>query len=317
MIITGSTRCALNFVNSLQTIPNPIATLIDVGLLLSQHSNHPQEYEMSTKIILESLEATINISSIQRALLPAIAPEDTPQERQQKMQDFEARFPKIGLQILVDNGDGLGWIPHATVSLQNQGSEYYEDYLSPHLSSKEYLPVGSATKIGVASVDLGNGLIRGSDYVYIDCTYSMELIFKQPQLVEPGKDGVWHQILTLASNEQRIIQVMTCKLGYALSISASSDCRVRYYQRSESAQADASRALGSPNFVQGLCFDIALGAGVDAQGIQTTILEQGFRPGTVLSNRDLPRRAIGYLTVANTKSYPVDLDLSLTYTLIQ
>lgn len=172
------------------------AGLVSVITLPTTESLYPgieETYYVSTKTVLEDLQATLNLSSKALATTPNILPEDTQAERQVKITDTQTRFAKLGMAIHVDNGSG--WTRRALPVLQNFGRETYLPMMQPYLTTRPVSLWSKAVKLGIELTNLGAGLLSAGDSIVISGSY------EQLRCCVPRVVGVYHSVGVVRSGE--------------------------------------------------------------------------------------------------------------------
>jgi hypothetical protein len=174
------------------------AGLITVVTLPTTESLYPgieQTYYVSTKTVLEDLQATLNLASKPVATSPNIFPEDTQAERQAKIADIQTRFAKMGMAIHTDNGSG--WRRKALPLVQNFGRETYLPILQPYVTTKPVYLLSKAAKFAIELTNLGADLLGAGDSINISGCY------EQLRCCVPRVVGVYHSVGVIRDAEQQ------------------------------------------------------------------------------------------------------------------
>jgi hypothetical protein len=113
---------------------------------------------------LQALRLKIAISSVGRAEIPALEPEMTRAEKIKIIRDLEWNSPRKELSLLQKTtGD---WVELARVSCLNR-PPYYSINLLQFLTDNADLPLGTGSSLGVRVVDVGHGLLSGTDELIV------------------------------------------------------------------------------------------------------------------------------------------------------
>lgn len=131
----------------------------------------PPEYWLDCNFILEALDLSSNISeqNLARAPFPAIDISDTQADKAAKVADTWQAYPRIGLQLHLDIGNGR-WIKKGQpIVIQNTPVQFPIPLISPYLNAKaSVFLMGKNSKIGISIVTGGNWqLVKGTDYITI------------------------------------------------------------------------------------------------------------------------------------------------------
>lgn len=142
----------------------------------------PSNTIISVNGFLKNLKGYSKIVSLQEAQLPDIRIDDSEPERRIKTLDVEWKSQRKQLDLLV-SADGQEWIEVGSVSLIKQQGYPYRmysllDFFTDGLAD-EY---GTNGKAGCRIVDVGYGLLTGSDLVTIHGSYLQEIIVKKDNL---------------------------------------------------------------------------------------------------------------------------------------
>lgn len=122
------------------------------------------------KLQIEMFDATVSLSnSLGRAPIPDIKPESTANERFSKMDENERKFPRMGLEVLVDHSGNGSWTPRCEITLQNYGDKKRSfPILQPYLTAVgEVFLLGPSAKLAVIVKDKGNGLLKSRDRIIL------------------------------------------------------------------------------------------------------------------------------------------------------
>lgn len=164
-------------IDHLTSDPSGIIPLLSVEQLSAPYEDLSIDYFLGYEFLIEALQVTINLNSLDEAPIPDIAPEDTQAERQRKLFEIQRDYPKVGLGLFKSNGLTGAFKRQAIAILQNPGSEWYLPLLHPYLSVGEVKLLGHFDRLGVQIVDLGSGLLQEGDSLLIE--------------------GSWRQVLSL------------------------------------------------------------------------------------------------------------------------
>lgn len=173
--------------------PAGLVTVLTLPTTESLYPGIEETYYVSTKTVLEDLQATLNLSSKALATTPNILPEDTQAERQVKIADAQTRFAKLGMAIHMDNG--AGWKRRALPVVQNFGRETYLPLLQPYITTKPVYLLSKATKFAIELVNFGAGLLGAGDSIVISGSY------EQLRCCVPRVVGVYHSVGVVRSGE--------------------------------------------------------------------------------------------------------------------
>ncbi len=137
----------------------------------------------SIGVFIESVRLTVFLPSFVRAKFPATYPEDSAAERANKLLEVENQFPKCGLAFYRRQADHRTWKKLSTVILQNRGRESQLSVLIPYLTVNQVKLLSRTDRIGVSSIDFGDGHIgqgkivsnRDRDYVSVEGEYRIDV----------------------------------------------------------------------------------------------------------------------------------------------
>jgi hypothetical protein len=280
--------------------------------IVSDYAQYASLGTLRYQVVLESLEATINLFTFPLAQLPNVDFTMTDTEKAAAVAAIEQQYPGVGLQLTDNNGLNLG-----SAKLQNyNGIEYFQTLLIPALAFREFRALDTAHTLNIACVDVGNGNLQTGDYIVIDGTLSLTVTLERPGLYNPGDYGsVTFTTPSILAGATVIVSQAIVNTAFVDQVSVSSAARVRCYRDTASATADLSRASPAQyqqENVSGLCFDINLGTGVNASGNPITALSAYLRTNTVMRSA-----AANVFSITNTGSAATTILVTLNFEVIQ
>lgn len=152
--------------------PQGVIELANIGVLSANlRSQYPPEFIVEINWLIEQLDASTNLTSqsIAPAPMPAIDISDTQADKAAKVADIWRAYPRVGLQLWVDE-TGAGYIKKGQpIVFQNTPVQFPIPLVSPYLSaaSTVYL-LSEKSRIGVSLLGGQNYQpIVGTDYITI------------------------------------------------------------------------------------------------------------------------------------------------------
>ena len=128
------------------------------------------------KFTLESLDLAQAISSLAQAPVPNINElEDNKAEQAAKIHAIWSNYPKIGVQLYFDSGDGT-WIKQGEIIVvQNKPFQLPFSIMSPYLTSDSLKLLDIGNRLGIQIVSGGGySNLFGTDYILIRGDWALD-----------------------------------------------------------------------------------------------------------------------------------------------
>lgn len=170
------------------TILNPASTGIIELCNVAKHINKikadfPSEYWLDCNVILEALDYASNITeaSIAAAPFPAIDIGDTQADKATKVADIWRAYPRIGLQIYFDSGNGQYQKKGQPIVIQNTPVQFPVPLISPYLNATSAVfLMGENSRLGIQVVSGGIWMaIKSPDYITITGALRFDIQVKE------------------------------------------------------------------------------------------------------------------------------------------
>lgn len=285
-------------------------TLLDFGTILSDYAPYNSLGILKYAIVLESLEATINLFSFPLAQLPVIDFTMTESERAAAVQKVEAAYPGINLKVADNNGVIL-----FEFKCQNfNGIEYFQPLLIPGLAFREFKALSSSYKLIATSQAINQLNLKTGDYIYLEGTMSIYPTLWRPQSYGVGEYGVARIVIpSLGAGQTVTISQAIANTALIDRVAVTNPCRVRCYRDASSAALDLARAIPTQfqqTNISGLNFELNFGTGVDLNGSPVTLLDIYTKSNTILR---CTQGTTSYWSITNTDNNPATITISVYF----
>lgn len=260
---------------------NLSCTVLDFSQILTDYSSYAVLGTFKYAVVLETLEATINLFSFPLAQLPVIDFTMSDSEKAAAMQKVEQSFPGVMLQVSDSNGAIL-----FSFKCQNyNGIEYYQPLLIPGLAFREFKALDVSHKLIASSLPVSILNLGSTDYIYIEGTLSIYTTLFRPLSYGVGEYGVTAFSVAVQPGQTVIVPQIIVNTALVDRVAVTSPCRVRCYRDQASAQTDLVRPTPTQfqqTNVSGLNFELNFGTGVDLAGNPVTVLDCLTKANTIL-----------------------------------
>jgi len=199
---------------------NFIVEVLNINQVLTQELTQYQGYiPVIGEILLECCDVSTAISSLANAPIPDIdTVEDNKAKQATKVHEIWSNYPKAGLQLYLDNGNGVWRKQGQPIVLQNRPFQLPVNVLKPYLSSiNNYKMLNRKSRLG-AQIISGSGWsqLSGNDEVSVKGDWRFILDLKE---VRQESIRNWYPItkellqdtsqIIIGSNENRRSIVLT------------------------------------------------------------------------------------------------------------
>ena len=199
---------------------NAIVEVFNTERIISKEVGIYEGYiAIINEIIIECCDVACNINSLVSAPIPNIDTlEDTKSAQAAKVHEVWSNYPKVGLQLYLDNCNGVWKKQGQPVVLQNRPFQLPVNVLKPYLSSiNNFKMLNRKSRLGAQIISGGSwSQLSGTDEVSVKGDWRFTLELKEVKQ-EPLKN--WHPItanllnnvptLVKASNDKRRGLVLT------------------------------------------------------------------------------------------------------------
>lgn len=149
---------------------------------LTAGSNFDADHKVvSFNCFIKNLKAFSKIQSLEEIPLPDFELEDSETTKLYKTLDIEWQSPRKQLDVFVSNSST--WQQIGSTSLLNPSGYPFRIYnLMDLFTDNLALELGDNSKIGVQVIDVGHGLLTGTDKVVIHGSYVEEIFLSSPDV---------------------------------------------------------------------------------------------------------------------------------------
>lgn len=136
-------------------------------------------YHCLIHLIIESFDISPSIYSLAKAPLPDINDFDTRTEQASKIYANYIAYPKVGIQLLYDDGTGIFRNQGQPILFQNVPIQLPISHLKPYLSAtQDVLLIGEKDRIAVQVIPDSTGTysqLSGNDYILLKGNWKAEV----------------------------------------------------------------------------------------------------------------------------------------------
>lgn len=152
----------------------------------------PGSTKLSLNSFIKNLRAFAIIKSLAPVRLPSYSLEDSESEKTYKMLDIEWGSARKQLDLFISRNGGT-WDMVGAISLLNPSGYPYriynlQDLYTPNLA----IELGEDGKIGVQVVDVGYGVLSGTDFVTVHGSYTQEWVGYEGSELTLCSDESWN-----------------------------------------------------------------------------------------------------------------------------
>lgn len=126
-------------------------------------------------VYLEACFCNISLKSFQLMKFPTYEGDESEAEKLALFTAAELASQKVGLRILSRKNNTGAWREKAEVILTNAGRKSYFDLLIPYLAKAQVRLLEYNDSLGIQLIDYGNGLLKLTDFIEIECAVSVEI----------------------------------------------------------------------------------------------------------------------------------------------